>query len=228
VAATAAAALGLAALVTGAAPLAALSGVAALAVASLAVRSHPGRGREEELTGDPEPAATVAAAAGDGAPGGRRGAGGGEVIEEAVPVVPGALDELVLDALLRNRIAFARRTLQPLAVVHVDVGAEGDDAVQAAITETFASTLRESDVFGQRSDGIYVFVLADTGEDGAVWTAERLRRGFADVHDGHVFFAGIACYPSHALEADAVDAKAAIALDAAREWHQDRIEVALA
>ena len=210
--------LGLVALLTGAGWLAVLSGTGAVAVAVLAVR---GPGSPEPVSGEPEAVADeTELAVAEAVPVAAE--------PEPVPVVPGVLDELLLDALLHNRVAVARRTLKPLSVVHLDVGAGlADQSAQEAIFALFEGTLRESDVFGQRSDGIYVVVLADTGEDGAVWTAERLRRGLAEQHEGHAFFAGVACYPSHALEADDVDAKAADALEAAREWHRDRIEVAL-
>lgn len=135
-----------------------------------------------------------------------------------------------LDTTLRNRVAVARRALRPLSVVHFEVfDVEGDHAmavptnlVAAAIDET----LRESDVAGWRNDGVFVFVLEETGEDGAVWTAERLRRRFMTEKGNRRFRAGIAAYPTHGLDADAVDAKAAEALRVARDWNRDRIEVA--
>ena len=109
----------------------------------------------------------------------------------------------------------------------VDVEADDDGrALDELVAATVASTLRESDVVGRRADGVYVFVLEDTGEDGAVWTAERMRRALSAATGHRRFRAGIAAYPSHGLDARALVAKAALALDAAREWKRDRIEVA--
>ncbi len=41
-------------------------------------------------------------------------------------------------------------------------------------------------------------------------------------------WAGVACYPAHAFSTDELLDQASPALDAAREWKQDRIEVATA
>ncbi len=143
---------------------------------------------------------------------------------------PRILDEPMLAVALLGRMAMARRALRPLSIVHVEVavvGAPPGSAPAAGLVEDLLdSTFRESDVCGRRSDGIYVFVLEDTGEDGAVWTSERLRRALAGVVDGLRFCAGIASYPTHGLDAETVEAKAAQALVAARDWRRDRIEVA--
>jgi GGDEF domain-containing protein len=63
-------------------------------------------------------------------------------------------------------------------------------------------------------------------ENGAVWTVERIRRALAGTHSGHTLWAGIACYPAHAFDAWELFERADQALVAAREWQQDRIEVA--
>lgn len=142
---------------------------------------------------------------------------------------PTLLDERYLEATLRSRIAVAKRALRPLSVVHVEVLAEvGQPALLAAeqIAGAAEATLRASDVVGRHRDGHYVFILEDTGEDGAVWTTERLRRHLVNTLGPGRFHAGVASYPNHGLDADAVTAKAADALVLAREWGRDRIEVA--
>lgn len=143
---------------------------------------------------------------------------------------PQLYDGEYLAAVLRGRIAVARRALRPLSVVHVQVIADGTQGAPVPahlIAAAAEATLRESDIVGRRDDGIYVVVLEDTGEDGAVWTAERLRRHIAGTIGPQRFQAGVASYPNHGLDADTVDASAARALEAAREWDRDRIEVAL-
>ena len=212
--ATAAALLGGLAFVTGEGVLAALAGLCSLAAASLASRVVP--------------ATSELARRRRGAPAHR------ETAPATVPVQPfvahGILGEPFLRATLENRVAAARRALRPLSVVLLEVapleehGAEW--VTEDLVATSLSSTLRAADIAGRRTDGVYVFVLEDTGEDGAVWTAERMRRNLASATGRCRFRAGIASYPSHGLDADAVTAKAVAALDAARAWTRDRIEVA--
>ncbi len=140
------------------------------------------------------------------------------------------LDTQHLDATIRGRIAVARRALRPLSVVHILIMGtdDGPGPVPAALMAAAAeATLRESDIVGRRDDGVYVVVLEDTGEDGAVWTTERLRRHVAGTIGPRRFQAGVASYPNHGLDAESVVANAADALRAAQEWDRDRIEVAV-
>ena len=60
---------------------------------------------------------------------------------------------------------------------------------------------------------------------GACSTCKRLR-SLAGSEGGHTLWAGIACYPAHAFDAWELFDRAGNALEAAREWQQDRIEVA--
>ena len=41
-------------------------------------------------------------------------------------------------------------------------------------------------------------------------------------------WAGVACYPAHAFSTDELLEQARLALASAKEWNQDRIEVAIA
>jgi hypothetical protein len=209
--ATGAAVLGGLAFVTGEAVVAAAAGLCALAAAALVVRG-PGI-RTSLVTRRPIAAVEAPVAA----------SGSGPLTDD------GVLAEDFLRVTLQNRVAAARRALRPLSVVYLEVlDVRGDEPVRVTgqlVASALSSTLRESDVVGRRDDGVYVFVLEDTGEDGAVWTAERLRRAL--VSTGHRRFrAGVASYPSHALDAHGLDVKACAALDTAREWKRDRIEVA--
>lgn len=132
---------------------------------------------------------------------------------------------------LRGRVAVARRALRPLSVVCFETleTEDGRPTVPVArdlVAELLRRTLREADVAGRFEGDAYVCILEDTGEDGAVWTAERVRRNLTE--GGHVrrFHAGIASYPTHGLEPEELEAKARAALVAARDWATDRIEVA--
>ena len=78
-----------------------------------------------------------------------------------------------------------------------------------------------------RLDGpMMAVILEDTPENGAVWTVERIRRRVAAERPEVALRAGVACYPAHAFDAAQVMAAAEAALRSARDWHQDRIEVA--
>ena len=88
------------------------------------------------------------------------------------------------------------------------------------------ATLRTSDVAARLHDGTYGLMLEDTPEDGAVWAVERLRRSLATRPGGRVLRAGVACYPGQALTPTDIVLAAQAAFATAREWPQDRIEVA--
>ena len=145
----------------------------------------------------------------------------------------GLLNAAFFRAALPNRIATARRVLRPISVVLLTLGdreaVPGRCApeVATAVAEGLRETLRESDTACRMDDGGFAVVLEDTPEDGAVWTVERLRRFLAD-QDIHVtVWAGVSCYPAHALETPEILARAEAALTMAMEWSQSRIEVAV-
>jgi GGDEF domain-containing protein len=71
-------------------------------------------------------------------------------------------------------------------------------------------------------------VLEDTAEAGAVWAAERVRGTLhgSPVGDSLTISAGIACYPSHALNAPELVDQAGRALEAARARGRDHVEIA--
>jgi GGDEF domain-containing protein len=145
----------------------------------------------------------------------------------------GLLDERYFRVALEARISAARRHLRPVAVVLVEV-VEGlqEGTVRSADPTMVASgvvkTLREADTACRLADGRFGLLLEDTPENGAVWTVERLRRTLIPEHPGVTMWAGVACYPSHAFTSAELHDRASRALDAAREWRQDRIEVATA
>ena len=134
---------------------------------------------------------------------------------------------------LDSRIAAARRHLRPVAVALIQVvdGREGDDRPPAdpiEVAEALRETLRESDTATRLQDGRFGVVLEDTPENGAIWTMERVRRCLAQEDANVTMWAGVACYPAHAFDVGALIDRADAALTAAKDWHQDRIEVATA
>jgi two-component system cell cycle response regulator len=145
----------------------------------------------------------------------------------------GLFNEAFFRVTLNSRVSAARRHLRPVAVVLLQVAGgvkEGSATLTepAVVASAIHATLRDADTACRLRDGRYAFVLEDTPENGAVWTVERLRRALATDHPGQTLWAGIACYPAHAFDADELLDRAGQALTTAQEWHQDRIEVATA
>ena len=134
---------------------------------------------------------------------------------------------------LDARIASARRHLRPVAIALVEVNegvGTGDfrPADPVKVTGSIRSTLRDADTACRMIDGCFALILEDTPENGAVWTVERIRRNLISRHGHHTLWAGVACYPAHAFSTDELLDQANLALESAREWKQDRIEVATA
>ena len=133
---------------------------------------------------------------------------------------------------LRGRVAVARRALRPLSVVcfeAYDIDPDGAPTSPVSIADVagvLRRTLREADVAGHLDRDAFVCILEDTGENGAVWTAERVRRNLLEGGRSRRFRAGVASYPAHGLEPEELEEKARAALVAARDWATDRIEVA--
>ncbi len=134
---------------------------------------------------------------------------------------------------LDARIASARRHLRPVAIALMEVveglgttGLRPGDPTK--MTGAIRQTLRDADTACRMADGCFALILEDTPENGAVWTVERIRRNLTSRHGHHTLWAGVACYPAHAFSTDELLDQASLALDSAREWKQDRIEVATA
>lgn len=137
--------------------------------------------------------------------------------------------KVALDA----RIASARRHLRPVAIALIDVyeglaGAGPGPANPGRAAESIRETVRDADTACRLADGTFAIILEDTPENGAVWTVERVRRNLVSRFGSHTMWAGVACYPAHAFSGEELMEQARLALDSAREWKQDRIEVAIA
>jgi two-component system cell cycle response regulator len=144
----------------------------------------------------------------------------------------GLFSESFFGVALDSRVAAARRHLRPVAVILIEV-VEGLPADSPEITdatvvaEAITATLRESDTACRLEQGEFALLLEDTPENGAIWTVERIRRHLAENNPNLTLWAGVACYPAHAFSPDDLLTAANAALISAREWRQDRIEVAL-
>jgi diguanylate cyclase (GGDEF)-like protein len=132
---------------------------------------------------------------------------------------------------LDARIASARRHLRPVGIALIEL-VQGDSdsqvpVVAASAAESIRETIRDADTACRLDDGTFAIILEDTPENGAVWTVERVRRNVVSKFGTHIMWAGVACYPAHAFAAEELLSQARAALQAAKEWKQDRIEVAL-
>lgn len=163
---------------------------------------------------------------------------GDEGPDGALPVDPSLLEpatglfsEPFFLATVSWRLVACRRALRPLALALVEVVDGLPDGPPVAsdadvVATSLRATLRSADVGARLADGTFGLMLEDTPEDGAVWAVERLRRSLGSTVGSCGVRAGIACYPGQALTAVDLLSAAQAALATAREWPQDRIEVA--
>jgi PleD family two-component response regulator len=133
-------------------------------------------------------------------------------------------------ASLVKRVSAARRGLRPLSVAVLDVWVDfGTPASRQAPAEPVAEVLievfREADTIARTPEGLYLVLLEDTPENGAVWSLERLRRRVSEALPNHTTWAGVSCYPAYGFDAEQLVAQARQALVLAKEWPQDRVEV---
>jgi diguanylate cyclase (GGDEF)-like protein len=144
----------------------------------------------------------------------------------------GLLGDHFFQVAIEQRIAAARRQLQPVALLLLSLEGEGaGEAYRKQAAVNFAGilreTLRESDTACRIGDNRFGVILEDTSEAGGVWAAERLRAALACKGDSLLrLAAGVAAYPTHALEGDEVLSRARRALDSARASGSSRVEVA--
>lgn len=146
--------------------------------------------------------------------------------------ITGLLGEDYFVLTLHARVAYARRHLRPLSLILLDVmeGVGADDQPSHAnpvdIADIVATTLRDADTVCRLRQGRFGLILEDTNETGAIWTVERIRRQINVELAGCTVWAGVACYPAHGFDGPELFAKATTAIEAARDWFQDRTEVA--
>ncbi len=154
--------------------------------------------------------------------------------ESTIDAGSGLLDQQFFRVLVQQRVAAARRHLQPLAVVIFEVdGLDHNDLLACddalgVLGSIVVRTLRESDAACRVGATMAAAILEDTAEAGAVWATERIR-GILHQAEPPVQFtisAGVACYPTHALSATELIDRAGCALDTARAHGRDRLEIA--
>jgi diguanylate cyclase (GGDEF)-like protein len=146
------------------------------------------------------------------------------LIDEETGLPDGRYFERTLD----QRVAISRRQLRPVSVVLLQL--ERDDRVDDSwFASLLHRVLRESDTACRISNDLYGLILEDTAEAGGVWAAERVRAFMA--HDGkpiEIVSAGVASYPSHALDAPELFSRGKVALEQANSKGRGQVEVATA
>ena len=148
--------------------------------------------------------------------------------------VTGLVDKTFFRVTLSQRVASARRHLQPLSLVVFELDGferarpERRDQALRLLGSALRRTLRECDTACRYGDSAVAALLEDTPESGAAAAAERVRKAVTMSPTGRSFTlsAGIACYPSHALDAHDLLRRSVQALAAARAAGRDRVEIA--
>ena len=145
----------------------------------------------------------------------------------------GVFTQVFFDASLGKRISAARRGLRPLTVAMLEVVEHVGTPMMTQtnpkpVSDILVETLREADTVARMDSGVFAVLLEDTPENGAIWTLERIRRKISEDLNGCTVRAGMSCYPAYAFDAKQLVDQSLAALDAAREWRQDRIEVTTA
>lgn len=148
--------------------------------------------------------------------------------------VTGLVDKTYFRVTLSQRVASGRRHLQPLSLVVFELDGferarpERRDQALRLLGSALRRTLRECDTACRYGDAAVAALLEDTPESGAAAAAERVRKAVTMSPTGRSFTlsAGIACYPSHALDAHDLLRRSVQALAAARAAGRDRVEIA--
>jgi diguanylate cyclase (GGDEF)-like protein len=142
---------------------------------------------------------------------------------------------------LKRMIAQAGRTLAPMAVLLLDLdhfkqindtyGHDRGDAVLAAVGEVLSSALRTSDFVGRNGGEEFVALLPDTGVEGAIEAAEKLRAAIGrltlpGIDRAVTASIGAAVYPHTAADGESLLRLADRALYAAKASGRNRSELA--
>lgn len=157
-----------------------------------------------------------------------------ELASDAFDPVSGLLTERFVAVLIQQRVAGAKRRLHPVAVVALEAdGIRGRgqvivDGAMRALGGVIRDTLRDADCACRVGDVVVIAALDDTTEDGARTAIERIQSGLrlATGDLGITVSAGIACYPTHALDAPDLVARAGEALLDARAAGTSRVATA--
>lgn len=154
-------------------------------------------------------------------------------VEAVYEPISGLLDRRYFAVLVQQRVAAARRHLQPVsvAIFQIDpprVGSPNTEEAMRVLGEVLRSTLRECDAVCSLGPSRAGAVLDGTAERGAVWATERVRNNLRAHPVGRslTISTGIASYPTHALGASELLSLGTYALHAACRRGADSVEIA--
>jgi diguanylate cyclase (GGDEF)-like protein len=158
-----------------------------------------------------------------------------------VDPLTGVLNRRALMETAAREMARSARTGRPPAVIAADIdrfkavndafGHDGGDAVLRGFAETVRGCLRETDAFGRIGGEEFVAILPETGAQGALLVAERLRRAVAAGRYGERGIAvtvslGVAIAAPADASVEAVITRADRALYEAKRAGRDRVVLA--
>ncbi|MEA2272427.1 MAG: hypothetical protein QOI98_1135, partial [Solirubrobacteraceae bacterium] len=143
---------------------------------------------------------------------------------------------------LKRMVAEAGRRISPLAAVVLDLdhfkqvndtfGHDRGDEVVAAVGAALSDTVRESDFAGRQGGEEFIVLLPDTGREGALIAAEKLRETISGIEVPGVPRAitaslGVAVFPDEARDATQLLRTADRALYTAKANGRNRVETAV-
>ncbi len=142
---------------------------------------------------------------------------------------------------IKRMVAHSSRTVSPLSALMIDLdnfkqindkhGHSRGDEVLAGVGAAIQSTLRASDFAGRWGGEEFLLLLPDTTVDGAVNTAEKVRKAIGEIYvpdiDRRISASvGVATIPDHAGDAEHLERSADRALYTAKRNGRDRVEIA--
>jgi diguanylate cyclase (GGDEF)-like protein len=159
----------------------------------------------------------------------------------ATDALTGLPNRRAIQDTLKRMLAHSGRTMSPLTALLIDLdhfkqindtyGHDQGDAALAAVGDVLSSHVRASDFVGRNGGEEFIALLPDTNAAGALVLTERLRAAVAAIELPGVNRAitasfGVATYPDHAGDSEALLRLADRALYAAKGNGRNRVEVA--
>lgn len=160
----------------------------------------------------------------------------------ATDALTGLPNKRMVGDAVKRLLAAATRSSTPLTLLMLDLdhfrdinerfGHPVGDQALANVGAALRSALREGDFAGRNGGEEFIIALPDTGLEGGVVTAEKIRAAVARVTlpgvDLQVTASiGLAVYPQHATSADRLERSADSALYVAKRSGRNRVEVAV-
>jgi diguanylate cyclase (GGDEF)-like protein len=142
---------------------------------------------------------------------------------------------------LKRMLAHASRSMEPLTMLVIDLdhfksindrlGHPIGDQALANVGAALKSALRISDFAGRNGGEEFAVLLPDTGLEGGLAAAEKIRAAIADIDLPGVDVAvtaslGLAVFPEHATNAERLERLADAALYTAKHSGRNRVEIA--